>query len=141
MPVHILRNTRRDGRLRFGKAVSGATAVEFALVAPVLILIIYGILELGRALFTQGVLDYAVQEGSRYAAAHSTSTPAEIQAVVQNSFVGIDTAPVALTVTPTVNANGARKVEVSIVYPFPWIVQLFAANAIVLEASSSSWTR
>lgn len=141
MPVRILRNTRLDCLRRFGKAVAGATAVEFALTAPVLLLIVYGVLELGRAVFTQGILDYAVQEGSRYAAAHSASTPAEIQAVVQSSFIGIDTAPVDLTITPTTNADGTRKVEVSVVYPFPWIVPLVAADAIVLESRSSSWTR
>lgn len=52
---------------------SGTTAVEFALVAPVLILFLFGILKLGLALWYQNALDYSVAEAAR-CAANSPST-------------------------------------------------------------------
>lgn len=46
---------------------TGATAVEFALVAPVLFMVILGALEFGRLMWTQAALHYAVEEAARCA--------------------------------------------------------------------------
>jgi Flp pilus assembly protein TadG len=46
---------------------SGATAVEFALVAPVLFMVILGALEFGRLMWTQTALHFAVEEAARCA--------------------------------------------------------------------------
>ena len=46
---------------------SGNTAVEFALVAPMLIMFLFGILKLGLALWYQNALDYSVAEAARCA--------------------------------------------------------------------------
>lgn len=123
----------------FFAAEEGATAVEFALTAPVFLAFIYGVLELARAMFTQGVLIYAAQEGSRYAAARSASTPAEIEEVVRGSFLAIDPASATLTVVPILNADGTRIITVTITYRFRWVVPLFGTDAVTLDASSSSW--
>src|SRR5262249_19067060 len=45
----------------------GSPAVEFALLAPALILFIFGIFELGRALWLQNALDYSVSAAARCA--------------------------------------------------------------------------
>jgi len=42
-------------------------AVEFAIVAPILIAIVFGMIELGRAFETQNLLDVAAREGARFA--------------------------------------------------------------------------
>ncbi|GAB2834599.1 TadE/TadG family type IV pilus assembly protein [Lentzea nigeriaca] len=46
----------------------GAAAVEFALVLPVLLLVMCGIIDFGRALHAQVVLTQAAREGARLAA-------------------------------------------------------------------------
>ena len=46
----------------------GAAAVEFAIVLPVLLLCVLGLVEFGRAIWTQATLDYAVQAAARCAA-------------------------------------------------------------------------
>jgi len=56
---NLLKVLRRDER--------GTTAVEFAIVAPVLIALLVGILSLCVGLFLSGSLHYAVQEGARCA--------------------------------------------------------------------------
>jgi Flp pilus assembly protein TadG len=50
----------------------GTTAVEFAIVAPVFILLVIGTLYMCIALFTVGSLHYAVEEGARCASVKST---------------------------------------------------------------------
>jgi hypothetical protein len=45
----------------------GAVAVEFAIVAPVLLAIVFGMIELGRAFEMQNLLEVAAREGARFA--------------------------------------------------------------------------
>lgn len=51
----------------------GQTLVEFALVAPVLLLMIFGIITLGIGVFYQQQLTNAARETARYAAIHSAT--------------------------------------------------------------------
>jgi Flp pilus assembly pilin Flp len=46
----------------------GAAVVEFALVMPILALIVFGIIDFGRAFYTVNNIISAVREGSRYGA-------------------------------------------------------------------------
>jgi hypothetical protein len=45
----------------------GAVAVEFAIVAPVLVAIVFGMIELGTAFEMQNLLEVAAREGARFA--------------------------------------------------------------------------
>lgn len=59
--------TRRSKRPRAGAARRGTSTVEFALVAPVFLLFLMGILEFGRVMMVQNVLITAAREGARAA--------------------------------------------------------------------------
>lgn len=48
----------------------GAVAVEMAIILPLLCLILFGIIEFGRAYNVQVSLSQAAREGARYAAVH-----------------------------------------------------------------------
>ena len=48
----------------------GTTMVEFALIVPVLLLLLFGILDLGRALNAYVTMSNASREGARYAMLH-----------------------------------------------------------------------
>lgn len=45
----------------------GAVAVEFAIVAPILVAILFGLIELGRTFEMQNLLEVAAREGARFA--------------------------------------------------------------------------
>jgi len=53
---------------RAGAGDRGAAAVEFALLLPVLLLLVFGIIDFGRALNAQITLTQAAREGARLAA-------------------------------------------------------------------------
>jgi len=57
--------TRQTRRLR--RRQRGASAVEFALIAPVLFLLLLLALDLGISLWVNLTMQYAVREGARYA--------------------------------------------------------------------------
>lgn len=50
----------------------GATAVEFAIVAPAFFLFIIGTMNLGLMLFTMGAMQYAVEDAARCASVKTT---------------------------------------------------------------------
>ena len=60
--------TRMSARLGHVRNSSGNAMIEFALVFPMLLLIVFGISEFGRALRTVQALNSAAREGARLAA-------------------------------------------------------------------------
>ena len=68
----------------------GATAVEFALLLPVLLLLLFGIVDFGRALNAQITLTQAAREGARLAALNQPNVVSRTQAAaVGLSAVGV----------------------------------------------------
>jgi Flp pilus assembly protein TadG len=63
----------------------GVAAVEFALVASVLFIMLGGIADYGIALWAKSSLANAVAEGVQYAYLYPTATTSQIQTVVQGS--------------------------------------------------------
>lgn len=59
-----------------GRSERGAVAVEFALLAPVLIMILLGIMEFGRAYNVQTTLTNAAREGVRHMAINNNQAAA-----------------------------------------------------------------
>jgi Flp pilus assembly protein TadG len=58
----------------FWHAVDGVTAVEFAIVAPVFLLLVFGCFEFGRAFWIWNTMQLAVDEGGRYGMVYGTRT-------------------------------------------------------------------
>ena len=52
----------------------GVSAVEFAIVLPVLLIIIFGIINLGVLMYNHAVITNAAREGARWASIHNTAT-------------------------------------------------------------------
>lgn len=61
---------RRDASCR------GQALIEFVLVAPLFLLLMFGLLELGRAVYYTQVLDNAARDGARYAIVHGFASAA-----------------------------------------------------------------
>ena len=61
--------------MTFLKNNSGASAVEFALVAPVIVAFIAGILQFGYVLWVDNLLHYAVDAAARCGGVGSTTAP------------------------------------------------------------------
>lgn len=66
---------------------SGATAVEFAVIAIILFMVIFGILEYGRYVMVLQIFNNAAREGARYAVVNTTN-PAVTTATVQTYVDG-----------------------------------------------------
>ena len=81
--------------------VNASAAIEFALVAPVLFLLIFGIIETSFIMLLQGNMEYAVRQASRSGITGYTPTgmtrAAYIQSQVNQNLIFPNTANVTLT--------------------------------------------
>ena len=113
----------------------GAAAVEFALVFPILILVLIGIIEYGSVFNTQLMLTSAAREGARTMAV--TGDAAQARTAVINAAVGISPALTAanIVVTPT-SCSATTNVSVTIDYAKPYLTGLFGAT-VALEGKST----
>ena|SRR5947208_2686883 len=108
----------------------GSFAVEFGTIAPTLILIIFGIIELGRALWTLSALYYAVEEAARCASINSSlcGTADQIKSfAAARSGAGFNTA----IFNPSVVSCGN---QVSASYPMQLNIP-YASRSITLTAT------
>lgn len=92
------------------KAQGGATAVEFALVLPILLLLVFAILELGLLLYNKAVITNAGREAARYGVVmrtpKHTSGEIEQKALDYCSNFLVSLSPSA-NPDPTVSIDGA----------------------------------
>lgn len=94
---------------------NGTTAVEFAIIAPVFMLLILGTIALCFALFLVGSLHYAVEDGARCASVKTTicSDSATTVSYTQSRYLGPNVSP---TFTPDLNAACGKSVSASVNY-------------------------
>jgi Flp pilus assembly protein TadG len=101
---------------REGGSERGQSLVEFALLLPVMLVIITGLIDVSRAVWEENTLAYAAREGTRYLIVHgSNGSPAsdptgepaggatdQAKAIVQAAAVGVPNVTVAVS-WPTLN--------------------------------------
>lgn len=73
---------------RFRKSHRGQSLVEMALILPILIIILFGIMEFGRVFHAYLVITHAAREGARYGVI--AKDVAEIKQKVQDTSPGIE---------------------------------------------------
>jgi Flp pilus assembly protein TadG len=99
----------------------GAVAVEFALVLPLLLLIVFGIIDFGRALNAQITLTQAAREGARLAAVGNADV------VGQTRAAATGLSPVNVTVTRCQTGAGpSANAVVSVSYSFSFVTPIGA---------------
>ena len=108
-------------RNRFhGRRDRGAAAVEFALVVPLLLILLLGTVEFGRAYNAQISVTAAAREGARVMAVQDDNGAA--QAATVAAAVGVS--PVNVSVTPSTCSPGTN-VTVTATHPFTFVAGAF----------------
>ncbi len=109
----------------------GATAVEFAFIVPLLLVLVLGIVEFGHAFQVQGTLSAAAREGVRLMALQND--PAAARAAVRNAasslHPGITDAQIAISPAACPQLNGGTtSVRLTISYPMPYLTGFFGST-------------
>lgn len=118
----------------------GASAVEFAVVAPVFFLVVLGIIEFGRMIMVQQVITNAAREGARIAVLDSATT-ARVNARVNDYLASANLSGASITITPNppTNAGFDEAVTVRVDVPFAAVSALsrpFLSAGTTLTAQS-----
>jgi Flp pilus assembly protein TadG len=116
----------RQRRRRLHACLRGQNMVEFALIAPIFFMILFGCFELGRMAYINHSLENATREGARYAIVHGSksSSPANattIQNIVRDKATGVD-GTINVTVSSGVGKDPGTKVTITSSYQFQFVV-------------------
>ncbi|MEX5256458.1 TadE/TadG family type IV pilus assembly protein [Kocuria arenosa] len=106
----------------------GAVAIEFALVLPLLLTIIFAIIELGHAYNVQISVTHAAREAARTMAVEQVWSDAITAA--QDSSPSLDPADLSLTPIPAACSPDAT-IEVRAQYPLPGLTGLMPSGITV----------
>lgn len=110
-------------RVRRTAQDQGSAAVEFALVLPVLMLILFGIIDLGRMLNARITLSQAAHEGARAAAIAGDDAALEAVTKVMGSMASGMDAP------QIVGCSGGRAdATVTVTYHFDFATPIFGSG-------------
>jgi Flp pilus assembly protein TadG len=119
---------------------TGAAVVEFAVVAPVLILVLLGMIECGRMIMVQQALTSAVREGARTASVDGTSSAA-IESV--NEFLagaGVRGSNVAVNLGSAGAVAHGQPITVTVSVPFSkvsWLPNPFFMKNLTLSSTAT----
>jgi hypothetical protein len=85
-----MNRVRWTDRRGIGGAQRSQAMIEFALISPVLLLLLFGIVDIGRAVFYYDTVNHAAREGARVAVRASTTLPtnADVLAAVTMQMIG-----------------------------------------------------
>ena len=90
------------GATKLVRSQDGVVAVEFAIIAPIVLLTLVGVIQFGIVYSQYQVLQGAAREGARCASVQAGGvTTCDVTTAVQNAALGYD-----LTNTPTVTVDG-----------------------------------
>ena len=135
MPIPTSKRDKRNPRRR------GVAAVEFAIVAPMLVILAFGIIEVGRLMVVQQLLTNASREGARQAVVHS-ATGMNVESIVTDYLKNGTVSEANVTVTPSnlTTLGFGEPVTVSVSVPFDrvsWLPSPFFFQGRTLSAETT----
>ncbi len=118
---------------KFFKSEKGTAIVEMALVLPLLLILVFGIVEFGVMFYDRQVITNASREGARAGIVQALTrpTPGEIATVVQTYCTGRlfnlgGTPNLTISVTTNGNPDGcvnfADDLRVSVTFPYDFLI-------------------
>jgi Flp pilus assembly protein TadG len=116
----------------------GATAIETAILFPVFLMLLLGISEFGRALWTQTALQYAVGQAARCASVTPSScSDVPSYAATQAWGLAIPSGDFTYTANASCGVSGyTGGAKVTVSYPFKPLVPQLVPLSVTLSAQS-----
>jgi TadE-like protein len=134
--------SRGRGIRKIWRCQQGVAAVEFALALPLLLMLVFGLIDFGLAMYAKGLITNASQEGARFGAIYrlNSLSVSDIQTHVQAYLqtAGFP-APVTITVAGAGGPSGSPlSVRVDYAYHLQTLPELVAGLAGDLDLSAET---
>jgi len=132
---------KRIGLMIRGRGgAAGQAATEFAMVATVFLLAMFGIFMLGTLVFDYNSISSAAREGARYALVHGTTSASAsaIQTVAINAApsLGLTTDQVTVSFPKDLKVPSLLDAKVVISYPYTINIPFTASKSLTLTATA-----
>ena len=124
--------------------------IEFSLTVVVFILLLVGLMEIGRAVWTYTTLAHATRRGVRFAMIHGASNPvldqndanitdAQIADMVKANTIGLDTSKILVSAPVwTPDRSRGSVIELTVTYPFELVTGGFIWSQQSLQLASTT---
>ena len=123
--MKLLRKLAGDGK--------GSSAVEFAIAVPVLVSIIWGIVQLGLLYRANAGMQHALGEAARYATIFPTPTDQQLQARIVSHKFGLENGTWG---TPTIQTDTTAQTKlITVTYSQPMDFLFFRGPTVSLTRS------
>ncbi len=124
------------------KQPRGQSIVEFAIILPVLLVILAGALDLGRLYFAYVAVTDAASEGASYAAAHPTSDESAILERAEDaSYITAGQSELELFCPTCPEVSSGDSISVTVTYSFtlvtPFVHAIVPGGVIPLRAAAT----
>ena len=121
------------------KNKKGQSLVEFAIILPILLLLLLGIAEFGIMLNSYLTIQNVAREGARLGIVGGSD--AEITALITSTSPNLTASDMTVTITPSeISRKSGDTLQVKVVYNYHMTVPIISAlvgNVIVLTAQTS----
>jgi Flp pilus assembly protein TadG len=131
---------------RCGRGERGSALVEFAVATTLLLTMMFGAMDFGRALYTYTKVSEAARQGTRYAIVRgsscttwTTACPAsatDVQTYLKDVPMGLNPSSMTVTTTWTPNKNPGSTVNVNVQYSFQFILPFLPSGTINMASTS-----
>jgi Flp pilus assembly protein TadG len=130
---------KRGAKLRNKR--KGAAAVEFAIVAPVFVLLVFGMIEYGRMVMVHQVITNATREGARRAVLVGV-TAADVTTTVNTYLTNGTVSGATVTLSPANPSTAVSGTPVSVTVSVPytsvsWLPSPFFLGGATMSATST----
>lgn len=109
----------------------GSAAVEFALVLPILVLLVLGIIEFGRIYNVQTTVSGAARESVRTMALTNSTSSARSAAKNAAANLNLTDGQIAISPSSCPTSSAPTNVTVTITYPVTLVTKLFGTTLTV----------
>lgn len=121
---------------KYRRDETGASATEFALAFPLVVLLFYGMAQFGLIMLANAGLRHAVDKAARATTVYIGATPmtdTQIRTIVTNGLYGMTNGTVSAPSVTRGTSNGVSYVDISISYSVPVDLIAYQYGPVVLQ--------
>lgn len=133
----------RIASLSSTRKCAGQTMVEFAMVASLFLLLLFGVMQMALTVYNYNTVCSAAREAVRFAIVHSpasanSATTAQIQQVAMNEAVGLNSSQLTVTVSWPADAKLPLQKDAQVTVSYQYQLKIPFLSPVTLTLASTS---
>ncbi|MEW6633300.1 MAG: TadE/TadG family type IV pilus assembly protein [Pseudomonadota bacterium] len=102
----------------FARNISGGAGLEFALVAPLLVMLLFGVFAFGWSMNADSSVRYTLESSARSLQLNNTLSQSDIQSIATQKLQALGLQNINVTITTDPASNGFRMAHVTATYAY-----------------------